>query len=126
MATSLIGGTLFGTAGAIVGSQKKRAIKSICSGLELRIYLNNLESNYERYFLIDSTVPVNKDSYIYKNAVNLLMEYIGVLKYIKENGNKEQMQDVSLKLEELKELFDKNLITEKEYEEKRKDIISKI
>ena len=47
----------------------------------------------------------------------------GVVKY---NGAKERKSDAEARLEELQTLYDRRLITEEEYQEKRKDILDRL
>ncbi len=80
---ALVGGALFGIAGA-VGAQKK--LKGVCTMLQLRIRVNNLNMPEITIKFIDS--PIKKDSRIYKNIFDKSKETAAILTYIQNKENK--------------------------------------
>lgn len=129
---ALIGGAFFGLGGLIVGSSMGKKINEKCNQLHLIIRLNDFNTPQIDLKYIDN-VEYDKDSFIYRNMKSNLQEVCSILEYminsktLEENiekidtskytkSNKEQLQ-------ELKELLEEGLITQEEYEAKRKQIL---
>lgn len=82
MAT-VIGGLTFGVVGAIVGSSGKRKMTNTCNSLVVCIVVNDLEEPRRVLKLIEN--EVQKDSFIYKNNIEVANNIIATLKYIESN-----------------------------------------
>lgn len=132
--SALIGGAFFGLAGAIVGSSRARSIDEMCSKLALLIHINNLSSpQIEIDFL--NNVSLKKSSTEYKNRIDNIRLICSHLEYIMNSKNLEDYHTqeaylnnkastaIKEELQELKELFDEGLITEEDYEQKKKQIL---
>jgi hypothetical protein len=130
--SALVGGVLFGVGGAIVGGSRQREINEACTQLQLIIRLNDLE---RPQIVIDYQIADKSVNLLvrYRMRENLQMvcsvlEYILNAKAISENdsvfqedgsmnkSNKEQLQ-------ELKEMLDDGLITQEDFEQKKKQIL---
>ena len=130
--SALVGGVLFGVGGAIVGGSRQREIDEACTQLKLIIRLNDLE---RPQIVIDYQIADKSVNLLvrYRMRENLQMvcsvlEYILNAKAISENdsvfqedgsmnkSNKEQLQ-------ELKEMLDDGLITQEDFEQKKKQIL---
>lgn len=87
--SALVGGLLFGAAGAVVGGSRKKKVKNICTGLEIRIRVNNLQEPEKVITLIHPGSKVKKDSLVYKNDIQAVRKAIPILTYIR-NGSMSQ------------------------------------
>ena len=131
---ALIGGAFFGLGGLIVGSSMGKNIKEKCNQLKLIIRLNDMYCPQIVITYIDN-VDWDKSGFTYRTMKENLQEVCSILEYIinsktlEENAttrntnvenatksNKEQLQ-------ELKEMLDDNLITQEEYDQKKKQIL---
>ena len=83
--SALVGGLVFGVAGAVIGASGSRRKDEISTGLKLRLYLADL--NYPVYE-IDFCEQVKKNSVAYTEAKEKANVIVGVLKYI-ENQMKQ-------------------------------------
>lgn len=129
---TLVGGMFFGLGGAIVGSSMSRKVKNKCNQLNVIVCLNDVNNPTINIPVLN--VETNKNSEIYRNAISLAQEICGTLEYAmnqktlhessnsndvqqkKEPSNKEQ-------LKELKEMLDEGLITQEEFDKKKKQIL---
>ena len=132
--SALIGGAFFGLGGAIVGSSRNRSINEKCTHLTLIIRINNLYSpQIELVFF--NNVSVDKSSVVYKTKIDNIrlvcshLEYIINAKKLEESPKQEQSSNIENKpskkeqLQELKEMLDGDLITQEDYEQKKKQIL---
>lgn len=127
--STIIGGALFGGIGALAGASRSRKINETCSELKLEIFVDDLSTSCISILLIDK--EVKKDHTDYKNAIDKLIEFESVLKVIISNADnidvnyKEESNQSSIKkqLEELKEMLDDGLITQEDYDKKKKQIL---
>ena len=129
---ALIGGAFFGLGGLIVGSSMGRNISEKCNQLKLIIRVNDITCPQIVITYVDN-VDWDKSGFTYRNMKSNLQEICSILEYIinsktlEENvikavpdnitkSNKEQLQ-------ELKEMLEEGLITQEEYEQKKKQIL---
>lgn len=130
--SALVGGVLFGVGGAIIGGSRKREISKSCTQLKLIIYLNDLE---RPQIVVDYEIANSNQSILfrYKMRENLqnvrsVLEYILNAKTISENNSVLQEDSSTSKsnkerLQELKEMLDDGLITQEDFEQKKKQIL---
>ena len=131
---ALVGGAFFGIGGLIVGSSMHRNINDKCNELKLIMHINDFECP-EIVITFVNNVYWDKESWTYKNMKKNIQTVCSTLEYImnqktleqsiqtqnEENvinkkSNKEQLQ-------ELKEMLDDGLITEEDFERKKKQIL---
>ena len=112
---AILGSAIAGSTGAIIGSRKNIEIKTTENTTDTRSLIvkttNNKEYQffcYQLYDVLFDLIP-KKDYDVYKKSLN----------QNEENDNIEQ-------LEKLAELKDKGIITEAEFEESKKKILSKL
>lgn len=147
--SALIGGAFFGLAGLIIGSSMSRKIDENCEQLKLIIRINDIDFPQIVLTYIENT-NINKTSSQYKNmkqniqAICSELEFMMNATSLEQSANfrqaeapssvpdkphteqPEQTEKQSLKdkLKELKELLDEGLISEDDYELKKKNILN--
>lgn len=122
--------------GAIVGANTRKS-KNIVSNLSVRIVTNNIDSPLYTLDLITHQIDINKP--LYANLYKVAMEfanniYATVQAIINDNNNtniSETRQDSISnngleQLEKLSELKEKGIITQEEFEQSKKKILSKL
>lgn len=139
--SALIGGAFFGLTGLIVGSSRSRAIEEKCNQLKLLIRLNDLDHPQIVITYVDN-IAYDKTGHVYRAMKENLQQVCATLEYIMnaktleqsaavkeektiqvvEHYNVSDNQSLKEQLLELKEMLYSGLITEEEYETKRKEI----
>ena len=124
--SAAVGGLLFGGIGALVGASGSKKIKEYCSSMYINIVTNDLKLPNMKIVIIKN--QTNRNSYEYKNALNKANEFIGVLKFILANKTNIESQTVVdndnvERLRNYKQLLDEGVITEEEFEKKKKEIL---
>ena len=132
---ALIGGAFFGLGGLIVGSSMGKKINEKCNQLHLIIRLNDLNNPQIDLKYIDN-IEYDRDGVIYRNMKSNIQEVCSVLEYMinsktleenmdkNENDNLNNVQKSNKEqLQELKEMLDEGLITQEEYDQKKKQIL---
>ena len=132
--SALIGGAFFGLGGLVVGSSMSRNINEKCNQLKLIIRLNDFDCPQIVITYVDN-VDLDKNGWIYRNmkkniqAVCSMLEYILNEKTLEQSFSVKQEEKTSEKksskeqLQELKEMLDEGLITQEDYEQKKKQIL---
>jgi hypothetical protein len=131
--SALIGGAFFGLGGMIVGSSMSRNINDKCNQLQLIIRLNDFNSPQ---IIIDycKNSNLDKSSILYRNIKNNLQTVCSMLEYMLNEKTLEQSFATKTttpaikvtgkdQLKELKEMLDDGLITQEDYEKKKKHIL---
>ena len=135
---ALVGGLFFGIGGAFLGSQTSRKIKSKCSDLRVFIYLNDIDFPSIEIPIITS--ETSKNTEYYTSRVSLAKEICALLEFAinqkdlatyKESEEENEEVEKTLedkksdkqKLKELKEMLEEGLISEKDFEKKKKQIL---
>lgn len=129
---TLIGGAFFGLGGMILGGNSKRKISSKCDDLRLIIRVNDINNTCLSVQYISKNIDKNSSKYkIYKDE---LFEIVSVLEYMMNDVKKidvSNKNEISLnsqtdreKLEDLKKLLDEGIITQEEFEAKKKQILN--
>jgi hypothetical protein len=131
--SALIGGAFFGLGGMIVGSSMSRNINDKCNQLQLIIRLNDFNSPQ---IIIDycKNSNLDKSSILYRNIKNNLQTVCSMLEYMLNEKTLEQSFATKTttpaikvtgkdQLKELKEMLDDGLITQEDYEKKKKQIL---
>lgn len=127
--STIASGLLFGGLAALAASSGPRNSVSMCKNITLRIVVNNMESPIITIPILN--VQTKKNSPLYKKYKNFVMEIAAIFAIIKERAEKEQGivvveedDDNFDDLTKLHELKEKGIITEKEFELKKKDILN--
>lgn len=122
---AVVGNLLFGSVGAIVGGATGHKSKNTCTNLKVKITLNNIKTPVEYIVLIYK--EVEKDNYIYKNAINIAQEIISVLQIICSQNKTATIVEESSNIDEIKKyknLLDIGAITKEEFEKKKKSLLN--
>lgn len=127
---ALVGGAIFGIAGAIAGGTSKKT-NEICKKLEIKITTKNQDNPVVYVNLIDT--DFKKDGMLYriasKNIQDILSKFQIILDEIEQeksmNKNSEQnLNSVADEIKKFKDLLDMGAITEEEYEKKKKELLN--
>lgn len=130
---ALIGGAFFGLAGAVVGSSMSRNISEKCNQLKLIIRLNDFECpqiviTYVDYAELDKLGVDYRCMKKDMQALCSMLEFMLNEKTLKQSSTVKQEELHAQKsskeqLQELKELLDDGLITQEDFEQKKKQIL---
>lgn len=136
---ALVGGILLGTTGAVVGASKSRDIQEYCSSLYVSLTVNDSSNIRIQIPFISGKVLKTSSEFTY--AVERAKEMIALLQFIQTGGNRAQLVQVLKKkldvdkqqtsldptaieaVKQYKELLEAGLISQEEYEMKRKELL---
>ena len=125
--STIIGGILFGGIGAIAGAAKGKKIKKICKTLEIEMRFDSLNEPVRQLVYIDKTTKT--DSFIYEKAMQNLKEVYDILNYVviqnkkcSEHPLEKQISPMD-DIRKYKALFDDGIITQEEFEMKKKQLL---
>lgn len=131
---ALVGGIVAGSTGAIVGATTRKS-KKIISNLSVRIVTDEIENPLYSLQLITNPIDINKSLYsnLYDTAMRFADNVYAIIKAIinentKEDASRNVLQENNglEQLEKLAELKEKGIITEEEFQESKKKILSKL
>ena len=131
--SALIGGAFFGLGGLIVGSSMSRDIEEKCNQLKLIIRLNDFDCPQIMITYVDN-VNWDKSGWTYRNMKENLQSVCSMLEYMLNEKTLEQSYVIKQEnqptvksnkeqLQELKEMLDDGLITQEDFEQKKKQIL---
>ena len=132
--SALIGGAFFGLGGLIVGSSMSRNINEKCNQLKLIIRLNDFDCPQIMITYVDN-VDWDKNGWTYRNMKENLQSVCSMLEFMLNEKTLEQSSTVKQvektseqksqkeQLQELKEMLDDGLITQEDFEQKKKQIL---
>jgi hypothetical protein len=130
--SALIGGAFFGLGGLIVGSSMSRNINEKCNQLKLIIRVNDITCPQIVITYVDN-VDWDKRGYTYRAMKENLQSICSTLEFILNaksvEGNVVQaetnngVKSKKEQLQELKEMLEEGLITQEEFEQKKKQIL---
>lgn len=126
---ALVGGTLFGGIGAIVGGSTGHKQKKTCSKLQIKITMNSMETPTVYINFIET--ETKKDGFLYKQLFPQAQEILSLLNIITqsiktdfetttESNTAISSADEILKF---KQLFDSGIISQEEFEAKKKQLL---
>ena len=116
---AVIGGVLAGDTGAIVGAST-RPSKGIVNFLKIRIVLEDILEPYAEVNIIFT--KTERCSLEYKNAFQSAQEiYSTIISII--NSTKQNQRDESDQLRKYKKLLDDGIISQEEFEFKKKELL---
>lgn len=130
---ALVGGAFFGLGGLIAGSSMKRNVNEVCNQLKLIIRLNDFDCTQ---IVIEYNAGCDKNSLDYEKMRSNLQSVCSMIEYMINEKNLDQSTDTiknkeetsnmassKVQLQELKEMLDSGLITQEDYEKKKKQIL---
>lgn len=124
---ALVGGVLFGTTGAVIGAAKGKEVQEFCSSLYVSLTVN--DTSAFRIQLPFISGKISKTSPEYKFAVERAKEMIALLQLVKSASNSEKKTSPAVDtvaveaIKQYKELLDLGIITQEEFEAKRKELL---
>lgn len=130
---ALLGGAFFGLGGMIVGSSMSKTVSNTCTSLKLIIRLNDFDSPQIVFTYVDS-IDVDKTSATYSHSKKNIQYVCSMLEFVINNKtlekaiNIEENKSDDIKkqkgqIKELKDMLGEGLITQEEYEAKKKQIL---
>ncbi len=129
---ALAGGLLFGGVGALIGGiTGTRKTKEVCNELTIKITLSSInEPTLNIKLLEDKT---KKSSFIYKNAFQAAQEILSIFSIIIQTNQKDDVNKLNItdtpvldpyeEIKKLKELLDIGIITQEEFDTKKKELL---
>lgn len=126
---AVIGGVLFGTSGAVAGASASKTVQETCSALFLDITVNDPQAPALRINLLPNGEKSTENERKY--AFSIAREIAAQMAYIKANSNapaegldEHPASDRYAELERLFSLKEKGVITEKEYTQKKQELLN--
>lgn len=130
-AAAIGGGILFGAVGAIAASSATAGTQKTCTDLHIELVLNDFSHPRERLDFID--YETSRQSAEYARQLDALKEFASVLENIKAEANRkdlqeqiasvEQSSDIYAEIEKLHTLKEKGIITDGEFQKKKKSLL---
>lgn len=125
---ALVGGAIFGLAGAIAGGTSKKT-KEICNKLEIKITTRNQDRPVVYVNLINT--EFNKSSFVYKQASKSVQDILSKFQIVvdeleqEKEITKESSSNISVadEIKKFKELLDIAAITQEEFDSKKKELL---
>ena len=128
---AIVGGLLFGAAGAIVGAATRGAnTKSTCDDMHIMISLEH--PIYSTMYIRFISSPVDKSGFLFRNAQKSADECISILKIVENAMASEKTVPAAAEsspisaadeILKFKQLLDANIITQEEFEAKKKQLL---
>ena len=125
------GALLFGVAGAVIGSSGKRKVKKANRSIVLNIYLNKIDCP-----VITINFPVIQDEGLLSDeAYNKILENAqtikGILHYAQQQNDNSKPKnnggnDITSKIMQLNELKEQGLISDEEFNNKKKQLLDNL
>lgn len=133
LGSAIVGGTIFGGSGAVVGAiVGKKATRPVINELKIKLTLDDFNSPAIYIYLIKNKTKSN--SIAYKTAYSQAQEILSILSVITKRNDTdnieqsikvdEQANDSFDKIKKLKELLDLDAITQEEYNKKKKELLN--
>lgn len=124
---AIVGGAIFGLAGAIAGGTSKKS-KQVCTKLEIKITTKNIDNPVIYITLLNT--EFKKDSFVYKTAYksvqNILSKFQIIVNQLENNSDIEKNENISVtdEIKKYKELLDMGAISQEEFDEKKKQLLN--
>lgn len=135
---ALVGGLLFGAAGAVVGAASKKKVKTTCKDMHIDLNINVIKSPMQVLQIINDA-EISRDSELYKQNLAFAKNVMAMLAYIKENAeptqpeeqhpekkqleNPQETGDIYAEIEKLHALKEKGIITDEEFQKKKSSLL---
>ena len=125
---AIVGGAIFGLAGAIAGGTSKKT-KQICNKLEIKLTTKNIDEPVIYINLINT--ETKKNGFVYKTASksvqNILSKFQIILNQQSEDKNipcDKFNISVADEIKKYKELLDMGVITQEEFNQKKSELLN--
>lgn len=127
MGGALVGGLLFGTTGAVVGAAgSKRVDINVCTNLSVKITLKDTYRKVCYITFVDGSLATNSNAYkvAYTLAQNCMSYFKVACEMVQKIDNSVMLQTSGAdELRKFKGLLDDGIITQEEYEKKKKQLL---
>ena len=120
-----MGGAIFGTVGAVVGSQTAKG-KSSISQMYICVYTKQSNRSFVKINLINSATSTDSGAYIdAKDRALLIMSKFAIMQHEdrEEAERKSSYSDAAEQIKKYKELLDCGAITREEFEDIKKKLM---
>lgn len=123
---ALLGGALLGSTGAIIGATSKQENIKICDSLVIKLTLRDTYRKVVYLNFITQSIPISSQQYkitytLAQNCMSLLKIACDKVKS-SERGSAESFSQAD-ELRKFKQLLDDGIITEEEYQNKKKQLL---
>ncbi len=124
---ALVGGALFGGAGAVVGGVTgKKKSKGVCTSLKIKVTVNDI--NKPAVYITFLETKTKKDGLIYKTISEQAQECLSTFQLIcdrQKNSNVATGSPLSAadELRKFKELLDEGIISQDEFDNKKSELL---
>ena len=125
---ALVGGAVFGLAGAIAGGTSKKT-KQVCTKLQLKVTTRNVDRPVIYLDLINT--EFKKDSFVYKQASKSVQDILSKFQIIidqleqeKSINDNSSVNSVADEIKKFKELLDMGAISQEEFDAKKKELLN--
>lgn len=135
---AIVGGLLFGAAGAVVGAASKKKVKTTCKDMHIDLNINVIKSPMQVLQIINDA-EISRDSELYKQNLAFAKNVMAMLAYIKENAEPSELEephpeqkqlegpqetgDIYAEIEKLHALKEKGIITDEEFQKKKRSLL---
>lgn len=123
---AIIGGALFGGAGAVVGAVTGRENKKYCDSLKVKLTVNDMSQPAVYITFLNKRTKTKTKSKAYNVAYEHAQECLSTLQLIcdrQQNTEKTTQISETDKILEYKKLLDQGIITEEEFTIKKKELL---
>lgn len=126
---ALVGGAVFGLAGAIAGGTSKQT-KQVCNKLQVKVTTRNIDRPIVYIDLINT--EFKKDGIVYKQASKSVQDILSKFQLVvdqigRENDEKQGFSSSSIsaadEIKKYKELLDMGAITQEEFDKKKSQLL---
>lgn len=131
---AIVGGALAGGVGAIVGANTKKS-STMLNNFCIDIITNDINNSVVRLKMVDSPIDITTYGNIYKDIIRFSNDVYALIQSVisnkkstivkQETESKTNDNNIN-QLDKLAELKEKGIITEEEFEESKKKILSKL
>ena len=131
LGSAIVGGALFGGIGAVVGGLTGgKKVKEVVKSLKVKIVLDNKIVPAEYIELL--TTEFKKDGFVYRGAKQQAEDIVAILASIVSENEKNQVNNSNVQntndpiteVKKYKELLDNGIITQEEFEKKKKELLN--
>lgn len=132
MGGAVVGGLLFGTAGAIAGAAGSKRIEiDVCTNLSIKVTLKDTYRKVCYITFVNGNLATNSNAYnvaytLAQNCMSYFKIACDMIQESKENTNSAVQKSNADEIRKFKELLDDGIITEEEFQEKKKQLLSNL